>query len=86
MLVALINAPSFSLSFFAFWRQLLYFLIFLYIINKVSTPLRLRCVVLAVFLGFIVGAGTVIVWFERGIGTDTVAFASLHDQGGEQAT
>jgi hypothetical protein len=85
MIAALINAASFSLSLFALWRQLLYFLSFLYLINNVSTPLRLRCVVWALLLGFIVGAGTVIVWFERGIGTDTVAFASLHDQGGEQA-
>ena len=85
MIIALINAASLSLSLFELWRQLLYFLLFLYLVNNVTTPLRLRCVVCAVFLGFIIGAGSVIVWFERGIGTDTVAFQSLHDQGGEQA-
>ncbi len=81
MVAALINATSFSLSVFELFRQLLYFLTFLFLINNVSTPLRLRAVLWALFLGFIISAGSVIVWFERGIGTDTVAFTSLHDQG-----
>lgn len=82
LLVSLINAPSISLSAFELCRQALYFLSFVYLINNVSTRLHFRSVVWAVFLGLIIGAGTVIVFFERGIGTDTVAFASLHDQPG----
>ena len=60
--------------------DLLWFLYFVYLINNVSTPLQFRSVVLAALLGFIISAGTVVVFFERGIGTDTVAFVGLHDQ------
>jgi O-Antigen ligase len=80
LLVSLINATSLFLSMVELCRQTLYFLSFVYLINNVSTPLQFRSVVWAVFLGLIIGAGTVIVFFERGIGTDTVAFASLHDE------
>ncbi|MGA2410641.1 MAG: O-antigen ligase family protein, partial [Candidatus Binataceae bacterium] len=48
--------------------------------NNVKTPVQFRGVVLAVFLGLIIGAGTVIAFFEMGIGTETIAFAGLHDQ------
>jgi hypothetical protein len=65
---------------FELFRQVLWFMFFVYLINNVSTRLHFRSIVLAMFLGFITSAATVIVFFERGIGTDTVAFASLHDQ------
>jgi O-Antigen ligase len=80
LLVSLINAASFYLSIFELCRQALYFLFFVYLINNVSTPAQFRSVIWAVLLGFIIGAGTVIVFFERGIGTDTAVFASLHDE------
>jgi hypothetical protein len=80
LLVSLINAQSFSLSIFELYREVLYFLCFVYLINNVTTPLQFRIAVWAVLLGLIIGAGTVIVFFEQGIGTDTVAFAGLHDQ------
>jgi hypothetical protein len=80
LLVSLINAASFYLWMFELCREALYFLSFVYLINNVSTRLQLRSVVWAVFLGLIIGAGTVIVFFERGIGTETPAFASLHDE------
>lgn len=80
LLVSLVNAVSFYLSMFELCRQILWFLFFVYLINNVSTRLQFRSIVLAVFLGFIISAATVIVFFERGIGTDTVAFAGLHDQ------
>jgi hypothetical protein len=80
MLVSLINSESFYWSMFEFFRQVLYLLLFVYLINNVTTRLHLRSAVCAVFLGLIIGAGSVIVFFERGIGTDTVAFAGLHDQ------
>lgn len=79
LIVSLINAPSFYLSIFELFRQTGYFVLFIYLINNVSTRQELRTVVCAIFLGLIIGAGSVIVFFERGIGTDTVAFASLHD-------
>jgi hypothetical protein len=82
LLVSLINAASFTLSIFELFREGLYFLTFVYLINNVSTRPQLRSVVWAIFLGLIIGAGSVIVFFERGIGTDTVAFASLHDNPG----
>ncbi len=80
LLVSAINATSFYLWMFEFCREILYFVFFVYLINNVSTRLQFRSVVWAVFLGLIIGAGTVIVFFERGIGTETVAFASLHDE------
>jgi O-Antigen ligase len=79
LFVSLLNAISLYLSVFELCRQILWFLYFVYLINNVSTPLQFRSVVLAVLLGFIISAGTVVVFFERGIGTDTVAFAGLHD-------
>ncbi|MDQ6869162.1 MAG: O-antigen ligase family protein [Pseudomonadota bacterium] len=80
LLVSLINAESLYLSMFELCREALYFLSFVYLINNVATRLQFRSAVWAVFLGLIIGAGTVITFFEMGIGTDTVAFASLHDQ------
>ena len=80
LLVSLVNAISLYLSMFELCRQILWFLFFVYLINNVSTRLQFRSIVLAVFLGFIISTATVVVFFERGIGTDTVAFAGLHDQ------
>jgi O-Antigen ligase len=80
LLVSLINAESLFLSMFELCREALYFLSFVYLINNVATRLQFRSAVWAVFLGLTIGAGTVITFFELGIGTDTVAFASLHDQ------
>lgn len=80
LLVSLINATSLYLSLFELCRQVLWFLFFIYLINNVSTRLQFRSVVFAVFLGFIISAGSVVLFFELGIGTDTVAFAGLHDQ------
>ncbi len=80
LLVSLINSVSLYLTMFEFCRQILYFLFFIYVINNVKTRSQLRSVVWAVFLGFIIGAGSVIGFFELGIGTQTVAFAALHDQ------
>lgn len=80
MLVSLVNSVSFALTAFEFFRQSLYFLSFIYLLNNVKTILQFRRVVDAVFLGLIIGAGSIIAFFELGIGTDTVAFAGLHDQ------
>jgi O-Antigen ligase len=80
LLVSLINAESLYLSMFELCREALYFLFFVYLINNVATPLQFRSAVWAVFLGLIISAGTVIIFFKMGIGTETSAFANLHDQ------
>ena len=80
LLVSLINAESLWLAMFELFRQALYFLSFVYLVNNVSTRREFRSVVWAVCLGLIISAGTVIVFFEKGIGSETVAFASLHDE------
>jgi O-antigen ligase len=80
LLVSVINAESLYLSMFELSRQVLYLLSFVYLINNVTTRLQFRSVVWAVFLGFIIGASTVITFFELGYGTGTSVFASLHDQ------
>lgn len=80
LLVSLINSVSFALTIFEFCREILYFLSFIYFINNVKTRPQFRAVVAAVFLGLIIGAGSIISFFELGLGTDTLAFAGLHDQ------
>jgi hypothetical protein len=67
---------------FELCRQALYFLSFVYLVNNVTTPAQFRSVVRAVFLGLIISASSVIIFFELGIGTNTAIFASLHDQPG----
>jgi hypothetical protein len=80
LLVSVINAESFYLSLFELCRQSLYFLSFVYLVNNLTTRLQLRTAVWAMFLGFIIGAGTVIVFFELGYGTDASIFSGLRDQ------
>jgi len=80
LLVSLVNSLSLYLTLFEFPQQILYFLFFIYLVNNVRTHSEFRSVVWAMFLGLLVGAGSVITFFELGIGTDTVAFAVLHDQ------
>jgi len=86
LIVSMINAQSLYLSMVELCREALYFMSFVYLINNVATRPQFRSVVLAVFLGLIIGAGSVIIFFEEGIGTETVAFVSLHDQPGETGT
>ncbi len=83
--ISLINAESLVLAMFELFREVLYFLLFVYLVNNISTRLHFRSVVWAVFLGLIIGAGSVTVFFERGMGTDIVAFANLHDDQGTGA-
>ncbi len=80
LLISLINSESFALSMFELCRQFLYLLLFVFLINNLTTPLQFRSAVWAVFIGLIIGAGTVIAFFEQGLGTETVAFVNLHDQ------
>jgi O-Antigen ligase len=79
LLVSLINADSFYLAIFELCRQALYFLSFVYLINNVATRLQFRSAVWAVFLGLIIAASTVIIFFELDI-AESAVFARLHDQ------
>jgi hypothetical protein len=86
LIVSLINAESLYLSIVELCREGLYFLSFVYLINNVTTRTEFRSALLAVFLGLIVGAGSVIIFFEEGIGTNAVAFVSLHDPSNKPET
>jgi O-Antigen ligase len=86
LIVSLINAQSLYLSMIELCREALYFLFFVYLMNNVTTPLQFRSVVLAVFVGLTIGASSVIISFEQGIGTETIAFTGLHDQTSEMET
>src|SRR5260370_2050119 len=78
LLGSLINADSLYLAIFELCRQALYFLSFVYLINNVATRLQFRAARWAVFLGLIIGAGTVIIFFELDI-AESAVFARLHD-------
>jgi hypothetical protein len=78
LLVSLINAESFYLAIFELCRQAVYFLSFVYLINNVATPLQFRSAVWAVFLGLIIGASTVIIFFALDI-EESAVFARLSD-------
>jgi len=80
LLVSLINAPSLYLAMFEMFRQILYFLSFVYLINNITTRLQLRTVVWGVFIGFIIGAVSVIAFFFLGYGTKTDFFSFLKPQ------
>ena len=79
LLVSLINAQSYYLTVFDLFRQTLYFVFFVYLINNLTTRSQFRSVAWAVFFGFVIGAGTVIIFFELGIGTESSIFTGLHD-------
>lgn len=79
LLVSLINAQSLYLAMFELFRQTLYFLFFLYLVNNIESPLEFRTVVRALMLGFIIGISSVIIFFELRVGTETSFFAALHD-------
>jgi O-Antigen ligase len=80
LLVSLVNAQSFRLALFELWRQAMYFLLFVYLINNVTTRLELRSVIWAVFIGFIISAATVVAFFQMGYGTGASIFSSLKDE------
>jgi hypothetical protein len=79
LLVSLINAQSSFLAMFELLRQAMYFLFFVYLVNNLTTPAQFRSAVAAMFLAFAIGASTVVVFFQLGIGTESSLFARLHD-------
>ena len=69
-LVSMLRAKSFYLAIFEWFRQILYFVFFIYIVNNVETRAQLRAVVTALFLGLALHAAAVVVFFMLGIGTE----------------
>ena len=82
LLVSLVNAQSFYLALFELWRQAMYLLFFVYLINNVTTRLELRSVIWAVFVGFIISAGTVVAFFHLGYGTEGLDLFQLEGRTG----
>ncbi len=80
LIVAMINAPSFYLSILEWCREILYALSFLYVINNVITRSQFRAIVLALFVGLVIEAGTVTTFFYLEIGTETFALAGLYGE------
>ncbi len=80
LIASMIAAQSFDLSMFEWCRQAVYFLYFVYIINNISTRSELRAVILALLIGLVIEAGSVIGFFEAQIGTETKAFSGLYRQ------
>ena len=78
LIASLINAQSFYLSIFEWCRQAAYFLYFVCIVNNVSTRSQLRAAILALLIGLVIEAGTVIAFFQAEIGTETSAFSGLY--------
>ncbi len=82
LISSLIEAQSFYLSIFEWCRQILYFVSFIYIVNNVITRSQFRAIVLGLFVGMSIAAGTVIAFFDLNIGTEKSAFSELYsDQG-----
>jgi O-antigen ligase len=80
LFISLIEATSFYLAIFEWLREVLYFIAFLYLINNVTTRPQFRAITLALLIGLVISAGTVIVFFNMGIGTDSVALGGLYRQ------
>src|SRR4051794_17647102 len=77
VIISFLEAPSLYLAAFEFVRKLLYFMLFLYVVNNVETTAQLRAVILAVLLGLAIEAAVVIVFFMLGIGAETYMFKSV---------
>jgi hypothetical protein len=81
---SLITATSLYLTIFEWCEEIIYFTGFLYLVNNVTTRTQFRAVVLALFCGLTIASGSVISFFELGIGTETYAYSWLYSKGGEQ--
>jgi O-antigen ligase len=77
LFTSIIEAKSFYLSLFEWWRDLLCLLIFVYLVNNVVTLKQLRAVVLALLLGMAIESAITIAFFDYGIGTEVNLFAEL---------
>ena len=78
---SLVSAPSLYLVFFELYREALYFLLFLYIVNNVVTRAHFKAMVFALFFGLAAPSISVIVFFGLGIGPESYAYSWLYNQG-----
>ena len=77
VVISLLEAPSLYLAAFELVRKLLYFLLFVYIVNNVETTEQFRAIMLALLAGLAFEAAIVIVFFFLGIGAETYMFRSV---------
>lgn len=75
--VSLFQAISMYLAVFEFIREIIYFMLFVYVANNVETTAQFRAVLLALLLGMLVEAVIVLSFFDFGVGTETNVFGSL---------
>lgn len=78
LIVSLIRSKTMYLSLFEWCREVLYFLLFIYIINNVETRAHLRTVVAALLLGLAIGAAAVITLYSLDIGTEFNLFSGIY--------
>ena len=78
LIASLLEAQSLYTSIFEWFRELLYFVAFIYIVNDVVRRSQFRAIVLALFVGLVIAAGSVIAFFDLGIGPETYAFSGLY--------
>lgn len=85
--VSLVKAISMYLAVFEFIREIIYFMLFLYVANNVETRLQFRAILAALLLGMLVESVIVLSFFDLGVGTETNVFGSLLSSSqGEPAT
>jgi O-antigen ligase len=77
VIISLLEAPSLYLAAFEFIRKLLYFILFLYIVNNVETTTQFRAVILALLIGLAIEAAVVIALFFLGIGGESYLFKGV---------
>ena len=78
LIASLLEAQSLYTSIFEWVRELLYFVAFIYIVNDVVKRSEFRAIVLALFVGLAIAAGSVIAFFDLSIGPDTYVFSGLY--------
>jgi hypothetical protein len=77
LIISFLEAPSLYLAAFEFIRKLLYFMLFLYIVNNVETTAQFRAVILGLCIGLAVQATVVISFFLLGIGVESYVFKGV---------
>ena len=86
LLVSMLQAVSFYLSIFEWVREILYFILFLYIVNNVVTPAQFRAVILALFAGLAIESMVVIGVFDLNVGAEVGDLQGILTGGGTKLT
>ncbi|MGH6842435.1 MAG: O-antigen ligase family protein [Methylocella sp.] len=80
LISSLIQAEALFMAMLEWFRHILYFVFFLYLINNIMTRAQLWAVVFALFVGMGIGSGSVIAFSTLNIGTDTSIFSALYGE------